>query len=96
MFVCEDCHDKSRCVLNHKNYKESACCETCGKVALCYDCSGIKTFVVHVSVDAVSKERAEAIVEDCVRVGAMSECIKSDQDEVVVVLKGNTDEVEGG
>lgn len=55
--------------------------------------SEVKTFVVHVSVDAVSEDRAEELVADCVRAGAMSNCIKSDADEVAVVLKGNTDVV---
>ena len=55
----------------------------------------MKTFVVHVSVDAVSKERAETIVTDCLRTGGMSNCIKSEEDEVAVVLKENTDEMEG-
>lgn len=56
--------------------------------------AGIKTFVVHVSVDATSKERAEEMTQDCIRVGAMNNCIKSEQNEVAVVLKGNTDEME--
>jgi len=55
----------------------------------------VKTFTVHVSVDATSKERAEEVVADCLRVGGLSSCIKSEEDEVAVVLKGNTDEMEG-
>ena len=54
----------------------------------------MKTFIVHVSVDAVSVERAEMLIRDCVDAGAVTGCIDPENGEVAVVLKGNTDEIE--
>lgn len=54
----------------------------------------MKTFVVHVSVDAESVERAEMLVKDCVDAGAITGCIDTEKEEVAVVLKGRTEEIE--
>lgn len=53
----------------------------------------MKTFVVHVSVDAESKERAEMLVKHCVEAGAVTGCISSEEGEVAVVLS-TTEEIE--
>ena len=53
----------------------------------------MKTFVVHVSVDAASIERAEMLVKDCVDAGAVTGCIDPEKGETAVVLS-NTDEIE--
>lgn len=53
----------------------------------------MKTFIVHVSVDAETKERAEMIVKHCIEAGAVTDCFYPEQDEVAVVLS-NTDEIE--
>jgi len=53
----------------------------------------IKTFIVHVSVDAVSSDRAEMLVRDCIAAGAVTGCFSPEEDEVAVVLC-NVDEIE--
>lgn len=53
----------------------------------------MKTFIVHVSVDAETKERAEQIVKDCVHEGSENFCYDVTRDECVVVLD-TTDEIE--
>jgi len=53
----------------------------------------VKTFIVHVSVDADSEERARMIVRDCIHAGAAAGCINPEQDEVAVVLD-QADEIE--
>jgi len=54
----------------------------------------MKTFIVHLSVDADSPERAEMLVKDCIDAGAVTGCIDSEKEEVAIVLKGNTEEIE--
>ena len=53
----------------------------------------MKTFIVHVSVDAGSLERAEMLIKDCIAAGAVTGCIDTEESEVAVVLH-NTEEVE--
>jgi len=53
----------------------------------------MKTFIVHISVDANSLERADVMVRDCITAGALSGCFHPERGEVVVVLN-NTEEVE--
>jgi len=53
----------------------------------------VKTFIVHVSVDADTKERAEAMVGDCIKTSADNH-FNIEGGETAVVLS-NTDEVEG-
>ena len=58
----------------------------------------MKTFIVHVSVDAESKDRAKEIVEDCIRKGELSDHISPEgamfhEGEVAVVLD-NPDDIE--
>lgn len=59
----------------------------------------MKTFIVHISVDAESKARAKEIVEDCMQAGGRSEPISAEGEifhagEVAVVLD-DVDEIEG-
>lgn len=59
----------------------------------------MKTFIIHISVDAESADRAKEIVEDCMQVGGRSEPISAEGEifhpgEVAVVLD-NVDEIEG-
>lgn len=53
----------------------------------------MKTFIVHVSVDAESRDRAEMLMKHCVEAGATTGCIDAAGGEVAVVL-GTTDEIE--
>ena len=46
----------------------------------------MKTFIIHVSVDAEAEERAKMIVRDCIDAGAVTGCINPEQGEVAVVL----------
>ncbi len=55
----------------------------------------MRTYIVHVSVDADTKTRAEAIVKDCVNIGAEVTSFDVEKGERVVVLDNNTDEIEG-
>lgn len=54
----------------------------------------MRTYIVHVSVDADTKTRAEAIVNDCIQEGSNNLCIDYNAGECAVVID-NTDEVEG-
>jgi len=54
----------------------------------------MKTFIVHISVDAQSVERAEMLVKHCIEAGAVTGCFAPEEGEVAVVLS-DTDEVEG-
>lgn len=45
----------------------------------------MKTFIVHVSVDAESEERAKMIVRHCIEAGGEAGCIDCAHDEVAVV-----------
>lgn len=53
----------------------------------------MKTFIVHISVDAESVERAELLVRDCVNAGAVIDRIDFEKGETAVVLS-NTEEIE--
>lgn len=53
----------------------------------------MKTFIVHVSVDAESKDRSEMLVKHCIEAGAVTGCIDAAGGEVAVVLNA-TDEIE--
>ena len=53
----------------------------------------MKTFIVHVSVDADTKTRAEAIVKDCIQEGSGFLAFDPEAGECVVVLD-TTDEIE--
>ena len=53
----------------------------------------MKTFIVHVSVDAESEDRAKMIVKGCIKAGAETGRFNPEQDEVAVVLD-SVDEVE--
>lgn len=46
----------------------------------------MKTFIVHVSVDAPSSDRAKMIVSQCIEAGAVTGCINCEESEVAVVL----------
>ena len=52
----------------------------------------MKTFIVHVSVDAETADRAVELVRQCVVAGRPN-CIDSEQGEVAVVLN-TTDEID--
>lgn len=53
----------------------------------------MKTFIVHISVDAKSVERAEMLIRHCIEAGAVTGCINPEEEEVAVVLS-NTEEIE--
>jgi len=53
----------------------------------------VKTFIVHVSVDAESEVKAKMIVKHCIEAGAITGCLNPEQGEVAVVLD-EVDEVE--
>jgi hypothetical protein len=53
----------------------------------------VKTFIVHVSVDAESEVMAKMIVEHCIKAGAEDGCFNPEQGETAVVLE-SVDEVE--
>jgi len=53
----------------------------------------IKTFIVHVSVDAVSSDRAKMLVRHCIEAGSVTGCINCEEDEVAVVTN-IVDEIE--
>ena len=53
----------------------------------------LKTFIVHVSVDAESGDTAKMIVRTCIESGAVNGCLNAEQNEVAVVLD-SVDEVE--
>ena len=55
----------------------------------------MKTFIVHVSVDAESADRANMLVRHCIEAGAVTGCLNTGQGEVAIVLDDNIDEVEG-
>jgi len=46
----------------------------------------MKTFIVHVSVDAKSGEVAKTIARECIRAGAAGGYIKPEQGEAAVVI----------
>lgn len=54
----------------------------------------MKTFIVHVSVDAESEVRAKMILKHCIEAGAVTGCLNAEREEVAVVLD-EVDEVEG-
>ena len=53
----------------------------------------MKTFIVHVSVDAESGDTAKMIVRTCIESGAVNGCLNAEQYEAAVVLD-SVDEVE--
>lgn len=52
-----------------------------------------KTFVVHVSVDAESADRAKTLVQDCLDAGDRNGLINSQEDEYAVAI-GEPDYIE--
>lgn len=53
----------------------------------------MKTFIVHVSVDAESEDKAKMIVTHCIEAGAVTGCIDCEHEEVAVVTSV-VDEIE--
>jgi hypothetical protein len=44
MFLCEKCHQESNCQMGFIEGLSRGECESCGKVATCYDCHGYMKF----------------------------------------------------
>ena len=53
----------------------------------------MKTFIIHVSVDAESEVRAKMLVKHCIEAGAVTGCIAPEEGEVAIVLE-SVDEVD--